>query len=173
MTAAGKVEGFDTRVVIEGFTAMQNRIAILADSKVGDRIAKTGLGSALNIVKTGIKREAPKGTGHLRGGIGRKVMKGKAPGVWFAKAGVRVGKVKNDVRIGHIVALGTAQRLRKSLGGKFAFIKQPSEEQLSTGAMPANAFVQRGYSKTIGRAMATLERRVEQKLASELAKLKK
>jgi hypothetical protein len=162
-----------SRVVLEGLTGMEKRLEALASPKIRDRIVKAGLGSALNIVRTGIKREAPNRTGFLRGGIGRKVMKGRAPGAWIAKAGVRVGKVKNDVRTGHLVALGTGERHRESLGGKFSFIKNPTEDQLSTGSMPANSFVQRGYSKTIGRAMATLERRVEKKLASELAKLNK
>jgi len=162
-----------TQIVLDGFKAMMKRLEVLGSPKVRDRIAKAGLGSALNIVRTGIRKEAPKRTGHLRGGIGRKVKKGKGPGVWVAKAGVRVGQTKNDVRTGHLVALGTGQRHRGSLGGKFAYIQKPTEDQLSTGSMPENDFVKRGYAKTIGRAMATLERRVEKKLASELAKLQK
>lgn len=170
------VPPFAVDVVVDGFESMTNRLSVLGSPKIRDRIAKAGLGSALNIVRTGIKREAPKRTGYLRGGIGRKIKKGKAPGSWFARAGVRVGKVgkvKNDVRTGHLVALGTGERTRDKLGGKFSYIKDPSEDQLSTGSMPANYFVKRGYSKTISRAMATLERRVDQKIASELAKLSK
>jgi len=44
---------------------------------------------------------------------------------------------------------------------------------LSTGEMPSNDFVKRGYSNSIGRAMAALDRRVGQKVDQEVEKLKK
>jgi len=165
----------DTKMLVVGFSAMRKRLSVLASPKIRDRIAKSGLGSGLNIVRTGIRKEGPKG---IRGAIGRKIKKGKSQGSWFAYAGINVGKMGGGNRkytfgFGHLVALGTAERHRDKLGGKFKSIENPTDDQLSTGEMPSNDFVKRGYSNSIGRAMAALDRRVGQKVDQEVEKLKK
>ena len=165
-------------VFFTGFEPMMKNLQQLESPKIRDRIIKEGLGSGLNRLRTAIRKEAPKGpTGILRGAIGRQVKKGKQGGVWFAKVGVNVGVKRASARRaphGHLVALGTKQRSRRHIGGRFSFLDAAAQKHplmLSTGKMPENDFVGRGYNKAIGKAMATLEKRIAKKLASEVKKL--
>jgi hypothetical protein len=194
-------------VFLTGYASMLDRIQQLQSPKVRDRIIKAGLGAGLNRIRTGIAKEAPKGsqsksirkgakesdsyrkaiTGEgenqdkptIKKAIGRQIKKGGQGGVWFAKAGVNVGlKAGGPKRAphGHLVALGTKDRFRKHIGGQFSYLDdaaQKNNDMLSTGTMPANDFVGRGYQKTIGKAMESLERRVEKKLDSELKRIEK
>ena len=167
-------------VFLTGFGPMMSRLQQLESPRIRDRIIKAGLGAGLNRLRTAIRKEAPKGVhGGIRKAIGRQIKKGKQGGVWFAKAGVNVGLKKGGpVRAphGHLVALGTEERFRKHIGGKFKYLDaaaQNNPEMLSTGIMPANDFVGRGYNRAIGKALETLERRVEKKLKAELKRLEK
>jgi hypothetical protein len=178
-------------VFLTGYASMMDRLQQLQSPKVRDRIIKAGLGAGLNRIRTGIAKEAPKqdqsksseGSDQdkptIKKAIGRQIKKGNQGGVWFAKAGVNVGlKTGGPKRAphGHLVALGTKERLRKHIGGRFAYLDaaaQKNQRMLSTGTMPANDFVGRGYLKTIGKAMSTLERRVEKKLNAEVKRIEK
>ena len=167
-------------VFLTGFGPMMSRLEQLSSPRIRDRIIKAGLGAGLNRIRTAIRKEAPKGKlGSIKAAIGRQIKKGKQGGVWFAKAGVNVGLKKGGPKRaphGHLVALGTEERFRKHIGGKFKYLDdaaQKNQELLSTGSMPANDFVGRGYNKAIGKALETLERRVEKKLESELKRIER
>ena len=167
-------------VFLTGFAEMLELLQTIQSPKVRDRIIKGGFGSGLNILKTAIRKEAPKGKfGGLKEAIGRQIKKGGGPGVWFAKVGVNVGKKIKRAPHAHLVILGTdEERFREKIGGKFKYLNATAQQaenkhMLSTGQMPSNDFVKRGYEKRIGKAISALNRRVEKKLASELAKIAK
>jgi hypothetical protein len=168
-------------VFLTGYEEVMSSLQTLESPKIRDRIIKAGLGSGLNRIRTAIRKEAPKGVhGGIKAAIGRQVKRGKQPGVWFAKAGVNVGVKKGGAKRaphGHLVALGTEPRFREHIGGKFAYLDKAAQAgrpwMLSTGTMPENDFVGRGYEKSIGKAISSLRNRVAKKLAAEVKKLSK
>lgn len=126
-------------------------------SKEGDKVAKAALSGGTSELAKGIKKEAPKGpTQNLKKSIKGRFDKSKGGKYITAKAGPNVAKQKQTAdgmnRRGraphsHLVALGTKPRTRKRIGGKFAYLKHPTRQQLSTGVMPANPFVRLGAAK--------------------------
>ena len=166
------------RKILTGDVEIEKTLKQLAD-KAADRVARNALGAALTVVAKVMKKTAPVGTtGSLKASIGKRNEKGKRRGIYTAKAGINVGKrsKKTEKRLAphsHLVALGTKPRFRKSLGGRFAGIANPSQQQLSTGVMPSNDFIKRAYESSREAAQSAMRRRAEKSLARELEKAKK
>lgn len=166
------------RKYLTGDNEIEKALLNLA-TKAADRIGKSALGAGLVVVNKAIKKAAPKGkTGQLKDSIGRRLERNKKTGLITAKTGVNVGKQKKgkEKKVAphsHLVALGTRPRKRKSLGGKFAYIKHPSEQQLSTGEMPSNEFVKEAYAQSRTAATAAMRQRAAKKLITEAAKARK
>lgn len=170
------------RKILTGDKELERTLKTLAD-KAADRVAKGTLGAGLTVIAREMKRDAPVGkTGHLKSEIGKRNERNKRKGLYEAKAGIGVGKRKKPKsqkgqtqRIagaphGHLVGLGTKPRTRKKLGGRFAYIKNPTSQQLSTGTMPANPFVKRAYHAARSSAETAMQKRAAKALAREAAK---
>lgn len=170
------------RQVITGHKEIEDAISQLID-KVADKVARAALGGAMSATAAAIRREAPKGpSGNLRRGIKGRFVNGSRKNKPTAKVGVNVGKQSRAEREAgrilraphaHLVALGTAKRQRKSIGGRFAYLSTPTAEQLSTGTMPANDFVRRGYQAASGKSAAAMIKRAIKALEREAKKLKR
>ncbi len=106
------------------------------------------------VVKAG-RAAAPRGkTKETSQSVGKRVVqRNKAAGLIVSKIGINVGKHRKAEEVGvhephaHLVGMGSKPRFRKRIGGRFAYITRPTQDQLSTGTMPANDF--------IGQALAT------------------
>lgn len=163
------------RKYLTGDDGIEKALKYLAE-KSADRIAKSALGAGLVVVNKAIKKAAPRGkTNQLADSIGRRLERNKRNGVVTAKTGINVGKTKKgqDRKVAphsHLVALGTRPRTRRTIGGRFAYIKNPTDTQLSTGSMPANHFVRTAYQQSRSAAQAAMRKRAEKKLVDEAAK---
>lgn len=167
------------RQFITGDVELEKTLAKLAD-KAADRVARSAIGAGLTVMKGAIKKAAPVGkTGMLKKSIGSRFQRASHGKPVVAKAGVNVGKKKkkevNTKRAphAHLVALGTKARTRKRLGGKYAYIQDPSPAQLSTGSVTANEFVKFAASSARGRMAAKMKERAAKTLAKEAAKARR
>lgn len=165
-----------TTLTFTGDKAIDAKLATL-QTKVGARLARYALKAGVSKLASAIRKAAPVGpTGNLKKSVGSRIEE-KGRGVFVAKTGLNVGKrsVKRRGRMAphsHLVAIGTQQRYRQSLGGRFAFVKHPTSQQLSTGVMPANPFVKVAAAGAQSSAVAAMRKNVERNLAKELANLK-
>ncbi len=162
------------RIYITGDDQLEGMLRHL-ETKVADRIAKSCLSAGLTVIARAMKKMAPVGeTEALKKSIGRRLEKGRGGNTFTAKAGINVGKMTQKLRQvvkaphSHLVALGTKARTRKTIGGKFGFIKQPTSKQLSTGIMPSNEFVRIAYLASKSATAAAMRKRAEKRLAKEL-----
>jgi HK97 gp10 family phage protein len=170
------------RKFLTGDKEIEATLKALSD-KSADKVAKSALGAGLTVIRGAIRKAAPVGkTGNLKASIGKRLEKGKRGKVFTAKAGINVGKkTKKEKTTGvmaraphaHLVALGTQRRSRKVLGGKFASITNPSAEQLTTGTMPANPFVNQAAASAMGAASLKMRKQAAKALAREVAKAAK
>lgn len=167
------------RRVITGLPELEKTLKGLRD-KTADKIAKAALRAGVTVVARAQRKAAPVGaTGAVKKSIGSRVGKGRN-GVYQAKAGVNVGKrTAAKIRKGplaphsHLVALGTQQRRRKTIGGRFGYITNPTDQQLSTGKGPANPFIRQAYQSARASARAAMLRQAAKTLAREVAKISK
>lgn len=163
-------------ITITGDKELDANLATL-QTKVGARLTKYALKAGVSKLSAAIRKAAPVGpSGNLKASVGSRVEKTR-DGIVTAKAGLNVGKrtVKRRGRTAphsHLVALGTKARFRNAVGGKFAYLKHPNRQQLSTGIMPANSFVKTAADSAQPSAFAAMRKNVERNLAKELAKLK-
>ena len=168
------------RKILTGLAELESTMRHLSD-KAADRVSRSALGGGLTVLAREIKKQAPVGpTKTLKKSIKKRFIKGKRGQKVTAKAGVNVGKKKKDqsefvvvAPHGHLVGLGTAKRVRKRIGGRFGYLKNPSPQQLSTGTMPSNAFVKRGTSSAASKILAAMKKRAEKAVIRETKKAAK
>lgn len=175
------------RKIITGDKELEASLRHLAD-KSADKVSKAALGGSLGVLARTIKKAAPVGpTGNLKGSISSRFEKGQRKNRFTvtAKAGVNVGKRKKQEATGeymskravaphaHLVALGTKARFRKTLGGKFASIKNPTKDQLSTGVMPSNRFVRNAAGQGRAAMLRASQKRASKALEREAVKVAK
>ena len=174
-----------TRKVLSGLPQLEAALKHLSD-KAADRVSKAALGGGGAVLRREIKKLAPVGpTGNLKEGIKYRFIKAKGRQQVSAKAGINVGKQKRDkvtkqfsgvssAPHGHLVGAGTKKtRYRTRLGGRFSYIQNPTDEQLSTGRMPANSFVKRGTRAARPMMIAAMQKRSAKALIREAAKAKR
>lgn len=172
------------RQFITGVADLEKTLRSLSD-KSADRVAKAALRGGLAEITKAQRKAAPVGeTGALKKSIGSRLEKSKRTGLVMAKAGLNVGKRKSGKKKGasterlsklveqgaphaHLVALGTQKRERKSIGGKFAYLKNPTPKQLSTGTMPANPFIKDAYAKAQSKIEPAMRKRAAKALDRE------
>lgn len=162
--------------IITGDKTIDDNLAKLGAS-VANKLARYALQAGISVISKAMRKAAPVGpTGQLKRSIGSRVS--KTSDGFVAKAGVNVGKrtVKRKVRFAphaHLFALGTQARYRQTIGGKFAYVRNPTREQLSTGTMPANSFIRQAYSISRSAAITAMQNKAATALVKEVAKLKK
>lgn len=164
------------RKIITGDKELEATLKHLAD-KSADAVARSAVGGALAVLKRNIKKAAPVGpTGNLKASVGSRFDKAarKNRNTVTAKAGLNVGKKTKRKKVNgphaHLVALGTKPRFRKTLGGKFAGIKNPTNDQLSTGTMPSNAFVRDATGRSVSQMRTASVKRATKALEREAIK---
>lgn len=174
------------RKIITGDAELEKKLKGLSD-KAADKIARSALSGAMWYTAKVMRRAAPVGaTGDLQKSIGSRFEKGNKKNKPVAKVGINVGKQtkkrqqKTQAEIGriiraphgHLVALGTKRRTRKTIGGRFAFLNPAKPEQLTTGVMPAEPFVKQAYEAARAGVTAAMTKRATKALAREVAKQK-
>lgn len=168
------------RKILTGDKELEATLRKLSD-KAADRVARNTLGAGLTVINKAQRQAAPVGpTGNLKANIGKRNERNKRSGVFEAKTGVGVGKKSTKIRKGivnaphgHLVALGSQSRTRKAIGGKFSYLKNPTQQQLSTGTMPSNPFIKQAYESARGTAESRMKKAAEKSLAREAAKAAK
>ena len=164
-----------TELIITGDKELDKKLSVLKVS-VANKLAKYALQAMASKLSASIRKAAPVGpTKNLKKSVGSRVGK-VVNGIVTAMVGLNVGK-RTEKRTGraaphsHLVALGTVQRFRKTIGGRFAYIKNPTQSQLSAGTMPANPFVKLAVASGMSSARSAMIKNAERNLAKELAKL--
>lgn len=161
--------------IITGDDVIDANLAKLSTS-IANKLAKYALRAALTVISRAERAAAPVGaTGAVKKSIGTQLKKSREG--FTAKAGINVGKRTKQrgkyAPHAHLVALGTKARYRKTIGGRFAFIRNPKREQLSTGVMPSNPFIRQAYAQSRAAATAAMRNKTMTALQKEVAKLKK
>ena len=176
------------RKVLTGDKELEKTLKELGD-KAADRVAKSVLNAGLTPVVKEAKKRAP---GSIKNAIGKRNTRDRK-GQHEAKAGIGVGKRKSikkskgslarqkaiasntsmNAPHAHLVALGTVARKRQRIGGKFSYLNNPSDRQLSTGTMPANPFFRKAYEATKGTAAERMKKQAEKALEREAIKAAK
>lgn len=167
------------RAILTGDKQIERLLRGLQD-KAADRVAKSVINAELTALVKAQRRLAPVGkTGRLKKSLG-KSLKRKAKTDYRAKAGLNVGtktekslqtkKGRGQANHGHLVALGTRQRFRKTIGGKFAYVVRPSSTQLSAGVMPRNDFIRRATAQATAGLQAAGLKAAAKAIKRELAK---
>lgn len=162
----------------KGLDALRTTLDALG-GKVASAVGAASMRAGLKVVAAGIATAARihKKTGLLEESIGSR-FKRKSGGVLVAaKAGVSVGKKRGSngrrARHSHLIALGTEPRFRKRIGGRFAYIKNPTQRQLRTESTPADDFVKRGFAASESGMVSAMADTATKTLAREVAKLSK
>lgn len=141
------------------------------EKRAGHRIARNTLGAGARVVQKQIKKIAPQS---IKKAIGMRNENNRRAQL-ETKVGVNVGKRGGRTefkRWAPLVVLGSVQRRRKKLGGKFSFIKNPTDAQLSTGQIKPNQIVRRGYASAQGGMNSAMKKAFDRSLAREVAKAK-
>lgn len=156
---------------IQGSTELNAVLKSLETNGIA-RVAKSVVGAGATVIRRNIAKMAPVGeTGSVKKSIGRRVIKDRVSGLVSAKIGVNVGKRTKlkgrHAPHAHMVAAGTRPRFRKRIGGRFAFIKNPTTSQLRTESTPANPFVAAGFSAGQAGAVAAMKKQFAKSLERE------
>ncbi len=136
---------------LTGEKEFDRKLAAMSDAKAANRIAGSVLGAEATVAKKAMQSRAPD---WMKDQIGVRKGKNRAK-VYETKVGVGVGKRKKNSRKefkGRAAAfvVGTAQRVRKELGGKFAGAKNVTQQQLSTGKIGPHPIVRQGFAAAQG-----------------------
>lgn len=174
------------RGFVTGDKEIERKLKQLSE-KGADRVARNILNAQLRSLVKAMKAAAPVGpTGNLKQGLGSRLEKERRTHLQQAKAGIEVGKRSRKKAIkrlravgrtqyaphGHLVGLGTEQRARKRIGGRFRVIQNPTPEQLSTGTMPANDFIRRATRSVMSTMKTAASKAFQRGFARELQKMR-
>lgn len=159
------------QIVMTGMKEFDNKLKDM-ETKAGNRIARATIGAGLTQLKKSIKAAAPE---WMKASIGARQGKNPRKGVYEAKAGVNVGKrTKKSARNWNawvpVAVLGTMLRRRKSIGGKFSYITNPTQAQLSTGQIKPHPIVKQGLAAAKGSMTTAMQAAFDRALAKEVAK---
>lgn len=161
-------------------TGLAELDAALAQLRVStaNKIAKSAIRAGMKVY-TKAMQDAAKGG--IKQAIGSK-FKSLARGRRIeAKAGINVGKAGKAARENankraphaHIHVIGSKLRKRKRLGGRFAYIKKPTNRQLSTGTSPPNPIIKNAVSSSQSQAASAMEAAAKKALEREAARLRR
>lgn len=142
-------------------------------SKAGaKRIAKSVTSAGIAAIKRAIKSGA-KGT--IKKNVGSTVKSSNNSTVIKSKVGINVGgaKIIQSNPHAHLYVIGSRKRTRKRLGGQFAMIKNPTQQQLNTGEMPGSDFINRAVSAAQPAAISAMNSAAQKALMRESARAAK
>lgn len=154
-------------IVMRGFPELVRRLNELAQ-KGAQRAATGAIKKGMTIVARGMRSKAH--TPGLKKSIGKRFKRKRKDGTVTAKVGIDVGK-KRDQQVpeAHFVALGTKPRIRKRIGGKFAYL-EPNPRSRATGKMTANDFVGAGFAASASAATTRIITSLESEIEKEARK---
>lgn len=147
-------------IVLTGDVRLNALLKALPEN-VQRKYARQALGRGMTILVKAAKAMAPVGeTGALKASIGKRFKRDTRSGVTTAKVGINVGraaaKTYRRTPHGHLVALGTGERVTKD--GK------------STGRMPANSFFRDAANSVEPQVKAKIIDVLWQKISQEARK---
>lgn len=136
--------------------------------KSAPRIAKRVVLVGAKVVADAIRKAAP---GRVKREVGYRLDSRDGERA-RAIVGLGVARQKRIGNIGHLVTLGTTERFRKRIGGKFGYITKPTKQQLSTGRVLPNPFVQQAITKSRSAANAAMRRTAARAIEQALTSMK-
>jgi hypothetical protein len=143
---------------------------------------RSGINAGLSVLAKGIRQAVPARYKKLRRTVGKsfkRVSTGAGQYTMTAKVGFAVAKKRAKMKAitnvaPHWVILGTKKRIRKTIGGKFSWVKRPSRAQRTTGRMSEVKIVRAAFTASVGAATkATRDgvlKYIERKAARKAAK---
>ncbi len=144
------------QATITGIPELDRKLANLA-TKTAKKAARSALGKGMTVLVKSIKSAVPPATteGHsnrdIKRSIGKKQKRQKQTGIVSAVVGIDVGKKKASQKPqSHLIALGTVERTRDHVGGKF---EGRVVSNRRTGKIEGNDFVGAGYRAAAGEAI--------------------
>lgn len=129
--------------------------------KIERKVVRKALSKAATPIASAMRKLAPKGTGktsdgrdrpNLKKTIKKTLVRANARGF----ASIRIGPEARKAPHAHLVEFGTKPRTRKRIGGKYSRIKDPTAEQLRTGAAPEQSFLRKAFKQERSRANAII-----------------
>lgn len=126
--------------------------------KVERKVVRKALSKAATPIARAMRKLAPKGSGktsdgrerkHLKQTITKSLVRASRNGT---SANIKIGPEAKKSPHAHLVEFGTKQRTRKRIGGKYSGIKNPSPQQLRTGAAPEQSFLRRAFKQERSKA---------------------
>lgn len=153
---------------ITGDKALAKKLASL-DKKMESRGASAAVSKGITVIAKKARQLAPTKVQKRSIGTRNKKVKGQPE----AKVGVNLGKkgAKRKPQAVPLTASKGRMRFRKKIGGKFAFIKEPTKQQLRTGVLPGSDFVTQATVAAWADAKAAMVKSVREFLAKNGAKV--
>lgn len=120
--------------------------------KIERKVVRKALSKAATPILSAMRKLAPKGPGktsdgrerpHLKQTLKKSLVRANRAGL----ASIRIGPEARKAPHAHLVEFGTKERTRKRLGGRYAFIKNPTAEQLRTGRTPERSFLRKAFQQ--------------------------
>jgi len=125
-------------ITLVGRKLLDAKLALLPH-KVRRQAVLKPLRPAGPILKKNVKALAPQGqTGNLKRSIRVRTLRGQPPAVSVHPT-YKIAPHK------HLVHEGTTTRFRTRIGGRFAYVRNPTPAQLSTGRAKPNPFFTRAW----------------------------
>lgn len=141
------------------------------ERKAGNRVARNTLGAGARVVQKAIKAISP---AKIKDSVGMRNEKSRRSGKLETKVGINVGKRSKTrwAQWAPLIVLGSKFRTRKTIGGLFSYIKNPTAAQLATGVIPKTDIVNRGVAASKGSADSAMNKAFKRSLEREIAKAK-
>ena len=160
-----------TTPTITGDEQIDRRLIHLSQ-KGATRAARKAVNKGMKVIEKGIRAAAPVGkTQGLKKAVGSRNKRRRGAGISEAKIGIGVGKKRGVAAPhAHLVALGTANRFRKKVGGEFARFEEKPGSSKATGTTPANDFVKRGFQGAESAAASAVVDTLDVEIQKEAAK---
>lgn len=164
------------KIDLQGVSALEKELDRIR-KRLGPRIGARAITAAMRSLVSGIKKAIPsiQTKGHsakrLKSAVGSRRAKGTR-NLQLGKVGFRVGRGGKKAKAAphaHLFVLGTQERTRRRIGGRFRRYDRPGHR--STGAARSNPnIVARGVSGSIGRARQAMRRTATRELQKQRRK---
>lgn len=161
------MSGSPANIKIEGYSELRARLKQF-DDKVGRKIARTTLGVGLRVAQRAMQSVVPKDVKPSIGTRNGRTSKAR----YEAKVGVNVGRRFGSTKFKRwapAIVLGSRFRTRKRLGGRFAYIKNPTQAQLSTGQIAPHP-IMGAFAAASGKINSAMNKAFDKAVAKEVAK---
>lgn len=133
------------------------------------RVTRRMVYAGLRRLSEAMREEAP---GRIAREIGISARDGRTGRV-VGKAGLGVGRGGARSGVGHLFVLGTRERVRERIGGRYRGLRNPTASQRSTGQSPPHAIIRRATRRARAEVIRTMRRRGREAIEQALLQARK